>query len=161
MQNLIVIFTFRKKIMKPEPILNKLKGKSGTYILVIKVPERITISVGRLSKTPITFSKGYYLYCGSALGKNGLYNRVKRHLSQEKKIRWHIDYLLERGKVTDVIFDTEPVRKECLYALKYLESGLSPVTGFGSSDCNCISHLYYSLKKQRTDKTSEHSGESL
>ena len=147
--------------MNPESILNKLKGKSGTYILVIKVPESITISVGKLSKTPLTFSKGYYLYCGSALGKNGLYNRVKRHLSQEKKKRWHIDYLLEQGKVTDVIFDTEPVRKECLYALNYLESGLSPITGFGSSDCNCISHLFFSRKKPRTDKTSEHSGESL
>ncbi|NLH61075.1 MAG: GIY-YIG nuclease family protein [Ignavibacteriales bacterium] len=143
MQNLIVIFTFRKKIMNPESILNKLKGKSGTYILVIKVPERITISVGKLSKTPLTFSKGYYLYCGSALGKNGLYNRVRRHFSKEKKIRWHIDYLLGKGKITDVIFDAEPVRKECIYAMKYLESGLSPVPDFGSSDCKCISHLFF------------------
>jgi len=138
--------------MNKTGLLKNLLNHRGTYILVIRITKRITIPVGKLSGTPITFARGYYLYCGSALGKNGLFNRVRRHLSQKKKIRWHIDYLLAHGKVIDVIYNTEPVRRECDYAGKFLKSGFTPVRKFGSSDCNCVAHLYYSPKKPPVDK---------
>ena len=69
----------------------------GSYILVICLHENIIIQIGSLGK--ILFSKGYYLYIGSALGNSGsstLRNRVKRHFlsSMNKKTHWHIDYLL-------------------------------------------------------------------
>lgn len=143
MQNPGSIFAKRMIWFMEKGLIEKLSGKRGTYVLEIKLDKRTALSVGKLSKAPIEFRLGYYYYCGSALGKNGLYNRVRRHFSKEKKIRWHIDYLLEKGKITDVIFDAEPVRKECLYAMKFLESGLSPVPDFGSSDCTCISHLFF------------------
>jgi len=143
MQNPGSIFAKRMIWFMEKGLIEKLSGKRGTYVLEIKLDKRTALSVGKLSKEPIDFRRGYYYYCGSALGKNGLYNRVRRHLSKEKKIRWHIDYLLGKGKITDVIFDAEPVRKECIYAMKYLESGLSPVPDFGSSDCKCISHLFF------------------
>ena len=52
----------------------------GTYILVIFLKENSKIEIGSLGK--ISFSKGYYLYVGSAMGNYGsatLINRVKRH----------------------------------------------------------------------------------
>ena len=65
-------------------LIEKLSGKRGTYVLEIKLDKRTALSVGKLSKAPIEFRRGYYYYCGSALGKNGLYNRVRRHFSKEK-----------------------------------------------------------------------------
>ena len=40
----------------------------------------------------MSFKKGCYGYMGSAL--NGLEQRVRRHLSTQKKLHWHVDYLL-------------------------------------------------------------------
>ena len=36
--------------------------------------------------------KGIYIYTGSA--KKNIDSRIKRHLSNSKKLHWHIDYLL-------------------------------------------------------------------
>ena len=69
----------------------------GSYILVIFLSKKVEIEIGALGV--LSFSKGYYLYVGSAMGNVGsttLENRVKRHLSDSanKKIHWHIDFLL-------------------------------------------------------------------
>ena len=111
----------------------------GTYVLLIHVPYPIQLSVGELGN--LALKAGYYAYVGSALG--GLEKRVERHLASDKKIHWHIDYLLARGRVVDVVQGETTERKECAVAgelVKYLTS----VTGFGSSDCKCGSHLFYS-----------------
>ena len=62
----------------------------GTYVLLIELATAATIQVGRLGM--LAFAKGYYAYVGSALG--GLEQRIDRHLRTEKKLFWHIDYLL-------------------------------------------------------------------
>ena len=94
----------------------------------------------------LKFSAGYYCYIGSAL--NGrLYNRVKRHISRvsTKKKHWHIDFLLDFPdiKVIKVILVPSPVREECKLAKTIKKLSINEVIGFGSSDCNCNSHLYY------------------
>ncbi|MFP4052091.1 MAG: GIY-YIG nuclease family protein, partial [Thermoplasmata archaeon] len=63
----------------------------GIYTLVIELKEDKVIEVGAIGN--IDFDKGYYVYVGSA--QNGLEARIERHLSDEKKIHWHIDYLLK------------------------------------------------------------------
>jgi Uri superfamily endonuclease len=108
----------------------------GTYALIILVPFDAEISVGALGRR--SFPAGYYVYVGSAMG--GLAERVGRHLRREKRIRWHIDYLLTRARVIDVI--VAEGRGECRIA-KRLAERLRPVEGFGSSDCGCTSHLFY------------------
>ena len=62
---------------------------TGSYALVLRVPSRRKIQIGKLGL--VDFPRGHYIYFGSALG--GLRARVERHLSQDKKLYWHADYL--------------------------------------------------------------------
>ena len=110
----------------------------GTYVLLVHVPYEIQLSIGALGD--LELEAGYYAYVGSALG--GLEQRVERHLSGNKKIHWHIDHLLTRGRVIDVIQGEATERKECAVAGE-LAKNLKPIAGFGSSDCKCGSHLFY------------------
>ena len=121
----------------------KIKGsvqKRGIYTLIIKLSNNKEIKIGWLGT--FVFPKGYYVYTGSA--QNGLEKRIDRHLSSEKKLYWHIDYLLYYAKVIKVV----------RYVGRKDECKLNSVTGqcagatqivkkFGSSDCNCVTHLYY------------------
>jgi len=117
--------------------INKMKG---TYTLLIKVSENKKIPVGKLGK--INFKKGFYVYVGSAL--NGLEKRVERHLRKEKKIYWHIDYLLGEAEIVKVIYAKTDARFECKIA-KNLERNLDCIKKFGCSDCGCESHLFYGI----------------
>ena len=63
--------------------------RPGTYILEIALGSDTELEVGALGT--LRFSAGEYCYVGSAMG--GLDQRVSRHLSREKKVRWHIDRL--------------------------------------------------------------------
>jgi len=112
----------------------------GTYVLLIHVPYEVQLSIGALGD--LKLEAGYYAYVGSALG--GLQARVQRHVSGDKKIHWHIDHLLTRGRVIDVIQGETKERKECAVAGE-LAKHLKTIAGFGSSDCKCESHLFYSL----------------
>lgn len=111
----------------------------GTYALIIALENETNIAVGKLGR--FTFPSGYYIYVGSARG--GISQRVRRHLRQEKRLRWHIDYLLEHAKVVEVWYTENS--HECLwaYAAKEMPQGRILVQGFGSSDCRCPSHLIY------------------
>jgi sugar fermentation stimulation protein A len=117
-------------------IVNPAKG---TYILLIEIPRGVRMKVGALGV--LEFSQGFYAYCGSAMG--GLAARINRHLRRKKKVRWHVDYLLEKGRITKVLYAETNERLEC-----QLADGLSNVfnayPGFGSSDCRCPSHLFFS-----------------
>ena len=110
----------------------------GSYLLVIKKENDSIIQIGKLGE--IDFKKGYCLYVGSAL--NGLEQRIKRHLRSNKKTHWHIDYLLTQVKIIDVFYKENQLREECIIA-KELEKQLDSIPGFGCSDCNCKSHLFY------------------
>ena len=110
----------------------------GIYVLIIELKRDSAISVGRLGKVP--FQKGFYAYVGSAMG--GLTQRISRHLRKEKTIHWHIDYLLEKAKVVGVFVCTTNEKLECLFAGKLAEE-FESIQGFGASDCNCLSHLFF------------------
>lgn len=111
----------------------------GSYCIIIKVNKASYLNVGTLGKVKI--ESGFYVYVGSAF--NSLEARVKRHLSRDKKIYWHVDYLLahDNVKIEDVIFTLDERRLECPIS-KRLENPGS-IKGFGCSDCNCKSHLHY------------------
>lgn len=120
----------------------------GTYILIIFIPEDIKISVGSLGTIP--FKEGYYFYVGSAMGVSGsatLINRVKRHVlpPEKKKVHWHIDYFLQNEKSLLIRIDLIPSsqRLECIVAQELLNLSDDFIENFGSSDCNCKSHLLY------------------
>ncbi len=110
----------------------------GTYALLVHVPYELALKVGQLGT--VEFKRGYYVYVGSALG--GLSARVRRHLRDRKKIHWHIDHLLLHTRAMDVVAARGKRRKECAVAAE-IGKHLSSVSGFGSSDCDCTSHLFY------------------
>ena len=111
----------------------------GAYVLLIELPTEETVIVGRLGQ--IHFRQGHYAYVGSALG--GLRQRLARHLRSEKKAYWHIDYLLERAPISEIVTCETDARTECAIA-RALAGRSDSVPGFGSSDCPCRSHLFFS-----------------
>ena len=80
----------------------------GCYCLIIKVSKNMNLKVG--SRLEADFKKGYYVYIGSAM--NSLESRVKRHLSEDKKLHWHIDYLLKEAEIVEIIYN-EDKKVEC------------------------------------------------
>lgn len=110
----------------------------GCYCLVICVDDEKTIEIGKRIGE-ITFDKGYYVYVGSAM--NSLKARINRHLSNEKRLHWHIDYLLKNAEITDVIYNESSRKIECELS-QCLAAKTTGVEGFGCSDCTCESHLY-------------------
>jgi sugar fermentation stimulation protein A len=111
----------------------------GSYILLIEIPRGVRMRVGALG--PLKFTQGFYAYCGSALG--GLAARINRHLRREKKVKWHVDHLLKKGRVRTVLYAVTNERLECQLA-KGLGYAFNYYPGFGSSDCHCPSHLFFS-----------------
>ncbi len=117
------------------------ESSKGTYALVLRLERSEEITVGKLGT--FTFPAGYYLYVGSALGPGGLEARLSRHRRRDKKLRWHIDYLLEHAQLVEVWSAASTDKLECLWAqaARQLPGSETPVPGFGSSDCRCPSHL--------------------
>ncbi len=120
----------------------------GSYILVIFFGTGKEIRIGALGK--IFFSNGYYCYIGSGMGNIGsstLLNRVKRHIlnQSEKKIHWHIDYMLAdtASIITKIYLIPSIERLECIIAQELSNYSDDFIKNFGSSDCNCESHLFY------------------
>ena len=84
------------------------------------------------------YEAGRYLYAGSA--KKNFNARIARHLSNRKKLRWHIDYLLVHPEATvEKVWCFSEKITECDIVEALIESGCAtaPVSGFGSSDCRC------------------------
>lgn len=141
----------------------------GVYQLCLRLPRATRIKVGKLGT--FLFPAGIYVYTGSAL--NGLEQRLARHQRREKKLHWHIDYLLRHAQIVRVRTQTvgADVRRRATrssaqrHSPRYLgayKNTASPsaecawnaqtlrlpgagviAPGFGSSDCDCPSHLVY------------------
>jgi Uri superfamily endonuclease len=125
---------------------------AGTYILVMWLDHEAEIQVGRLGQ--FCFAPGWYLYVGSALGPGGLTARVARHARAQKRLHWHVDYLLARAVLREVWAVAEPVRRECDWAraLAALAGVRAPVSGFGASDCGCETHLFLLPERPQMDR---------
>ncbi len=138
------------------PKKSTLTRASGSYILKMRLGAPIKITVGKMGE--IDFPAAIYYYVGSALNGN-LISRVSRHVKPPaaKKTHWHIDYLLaHQDVIVEQIFTIpSPMREECDLAKELWElikkkneeqSGWGRIRNFGSSDCDCDSHLFYSFK---------------
>ncbi len=115
--------------------------KGGIYKLVIKLARDKEIKIGKLGT--VVFPNGFYVYTGSA--QKGFEKRINRHLSSNKKFHWHIDYLLSYAKIIQVLRYAGVKKDECKLNHLIAKSPDSTlvVNKFGSSDCNCATHLYY------------------
>jgi Uri superfamily endonuclease len=113
--------------------------RKGTYMLVIDLGADADIRVGALGT--LHFDKGCYCYVGSAMG--GLDQRLSRHLSKEKTVRWHIDRLTVLSVRSEAYYSYPDFVPECRLAEMAAEAGMAPShKGFGCSDCRCPTHLF-------------------
>ena len=107
-----------------------------SYVLLIELKKKEKIEIGKLGS--LILEKGFYAYVGSA--KKNLIQRIRRHYSTEKKVYWHVDYLLKFSVIVESYVSS---MDECRIA-RELSTKFSSISGFGSSDCRCSSHLFYS-----------------
>jgi Uri superfamily endonuclease len=120
-----------------------LSPESGSYVLILAVPRKILLDVGKLG--PMVFKRGWYAYVGSAFGPGGLAARLGRHLEPVQKRHWHIDYLRAEAVLVDIWAAAGLPKREHLWAsiLMSNPNAGQGVIGFGCSDCRCPSHLIY------------------
>ncbi|AFZ70524.1 hypothetical protein Calag_0782 [Caldisphaera lagunensis DSM 15908] len=122
-------------------IWSQILSKEGIYIIVFRVNDYINLII---NKNEFIIDKGYIIYIGSA--GNGLNNRLRRHLTKNKKLRWHIDYVTNNKSVEPSII----YYKEGLYGVK-IEDELSSlfyskflkIDNLGATDSK-MPHMYYS-----------------
>lgn len=82
---------------------------------------------------------GYYVYVGSAM--NSLEKRVERHFREDKKLHWHIDYLLKEAELLRAYLIPSEERLEEKLSLEVSKFG-EPVEGFGAGDVRVSTNLY-------------------
>ena len=126
--------------------MNNHAAAAGTYLLLLECNNKAELSIGRLGNMLV--EPGYYLYVGSAFSPGGIPARLRHHRKRAASPHWHIDYL---RAVTELV-DAWCVRgSRCEHAwansLVQSEAVTIPLTGFGSSDCDCATHLFYSSRR--------------
>ncbi len=109
----------------------------GAYLLIIEIGRDTVV---RTKAREFHLRPGYYVYVGSAM--NSLEGRVRRHMSGNKKLHWHVDYLLERSKLLEAILipSDERIEERLSEAVSRLGEA---VEGFGASDLGVSSNLYH------------------
>ena len=117
----------------------------GIYALILNVRKEFSLNIGKNLKD-IRFKKGRYVYVGSAL--NSLEKRLQRHISKDKKIHWHIDYLTTSrySSIENILYLKTDSKLECNLSQNIAKlSNAEPIEKFGSTDCKsgCKSHLYH------------------
>ncbi|SVD05139.1 uncharacterized protein METZ01_LOCUS357993, partial [marine metagenome] len=128
---------------------NEISRHPGTYAVVMRLETPLSVNIGKLGMT--SFESGHLCYIGSAM--NGLKARVSRHLRSNKRMHWHIDYLLTHAHIVDVFWSNCRERLECSVAREISIQGLPSIKGFGSSDCSCPSHLFYDRELEKLNLT--------
>jgi len=114
----------------------------GTYLLLLECDKQVELSIGKLGN--MTTEPGYYLYVGSAFGPGGIQARINHHMQIAVRPHWHIDYLRTVAGVVDAwcVYGYR-YEHEWAHSLMQIEAAAMPLKGFGSSDCDCATHLFY------------------
>ncbi len=123
-------------------VTKAIPRRPGTYALVLACHKTGPVRIGKLGA--LLLQPGIYLYVGSALGPGGLAARIQHHRQIAANPHWHIDYLRAVCGLVEVWFTTITTRREHSWAkaLARMPGAGVPMRGFGSSDCDCESHLF-------------------
>jgi Uri superfamily endonuclease len=128
--------------------LPEVPENRGLYLFLVRLHEPVRLKVGALGT--FALEAGWYIYTGRA--RRNLVERVRRHFQTHKRVRWHIDRLIERREAEPlgavVLGQREhPDWSECSLNQKVGRKlgAVAPVPGFGASDCSegCPAHLWY------------------
>lgn len=132
----------------------RLPDEGGSYLLWFYLSKQCSLSIGRFGDRSL--KRGWYLYCGSALGPGGLRARLGHHLGKQERRHWHVDYLKRVAELRTIWF-CRGDNNEHFWSrqLRALPDAGCPVEGFGSSDCRCPSHLVYFSRRPASRCTQE------
>lgn len=89
----------KESLAKMENHFDGQVAEGSLYALLIYLPHATQINVGKLGE--FVFPAGFYVYVGSA--RRNLASRIARHRRKEKRLHWHIDYLLQHAEVKEVV----------------------------------------------------------
>ena len=119
----------------------------GTYALLLSSATDAVIRVGRLGD--LQLQPGFYVYVGSALGSGGVRARLAHHMRLAERLHWHIDYLHRHTSLEEIWFCYDEKSREHAWARCFAKMPGASVTlaGFGSSDCDCGTHLFFFEKR--------------
>jgi len=120
----------------------------GNYLLLLRLDQGKPLKIGQLDT--ILFQDGYYIYVGSAM--TNLTARIKRHRRTRKKEHWHIDYFTQAADEVVSLPIRSSRREECKIAASLCSILSLGPSGFGSSDCHCQTHLFWSKKNPLHDE---------
>lgn len=121
------------------------KYHRGVYNLIIRFNREC--AVRKVRGAVLLLEPGLYIYTGSARGSGStsLEQRVRRHLTRDKKQFWHIDRILHcrSAEVVAVVFAETRRDAECSVNAALTEDPHISTLGkwIGSSDCRCRSHF--------------------
>lgn len=112
----------------------------GAYVLAIRIDRATEFALN--GRAPVLMEPGWLVYAGSARGPGGMRARLRRHLSRNKSLHWHVDRLtLAAGEVVAV---PQSAASECGIIDSLLQSPNFDIAvrGFGNTDCRiCETHL--------------------
>lgn len=112
----------------------------GTYVLVLHCSENRSIRVGRLGS--FRLRPGWYLYVGSAFGPGGLRARIAHHRRRAERPHWHVDYLRRHTRLVAVWYCCgAKCEHDWAAQIGAMPGAEKVLSGFGSSDCECETHL--------------------
>lgn len=122
---------------------SRFESRPGTYALVLSSASDAVIRVGRLGD--LRLQPGFYVYVGSAQGPGGVRARLAHHMRHAEHPHWHIDYLRQHTTLEEIWFCYDRKSREHAWARCFAGMrGVSvPLAGFGSSDCDCETHLFF------------------
>ena len=120
-----------------------LPSLPGTYALLLRSNAEQDLQVGSLGNQKLL--PGFFVYVGSAFGPGGLKARIGHHRHTFSRPHWHIDYLNEYLSPAEVWYTYDATHREDHWSqvLAVARGASIPLPGFGSSDCRCISPLYF------------------
>ena len=100
------------------------------------------VRIGRLGV--LRLQSGCYVYVGSAFGAGGLRARVGHHQRIARRPHWHVDYLRRHARLETVWYESGERREhEWAARIGAMAGARTPMSGFGSSDCDCAAHLFW------------------
>ena len=119
----------------------------GTYTLVFSSSFDRSVKIGKLGT--LFLQPGFYVYIGSAFGPGGLKARINHHSNHSSRPHWHMDYLSPSLRLCEIWFTYDQTRREHQWAKIHSQTRgvILPLPGFGSSDCSCLSHLFFYKSK--------------
>jgi sugar fermentation stimulation protein A len=132
------LFPIVRLLQIPWNYIEKEAKDRGSYLLILNLKRNRNICVGKLGK--VNFSKGFYIYVGSAMAN--LSKRMERHRHLRKQHHWHIDELRGVAEFHSVLAIRSSDRLECEIAKALSKIAEWSVPKFGSTDCSCKTHLF-------------------